>query len=76
MEGFLKAAAQLYKELFPLSPKLPDEAALPNKRALTPCLPETDSEAETVEVIDVRSGATPRAITWATMEIGVGVTPR
>ena len=49
MGDFLKSTVQLHQELFPTTVKLPSESSLPNKRALSPCMPETHDDADAAE---------------------------
>ena len=62
MGDFLKSTAQPYLELFPTTVKLPSESSLPTKRALSPCMPETHSEAEAAKVMEASSGGYPAGL--------------
>ena len=59
MGDFLKSTVQLHLELFPTTAKLPGESSLPNRRALSPCMPETHSEAEAATTNELDSRGYP-----------------
>ena len=75
MGDFLKPTVQLYLEEFPSTAKLPEESSLPNKRAMSPCMPESHSDAEAAKLPWSIVGVTLRTGTWRATVI-VGVTPR
>ena len=60
MGDFLKSTVQVYLEVFPTTAQLPGESSLPNKRALSPCMPQTHSEAEAANASEIDRGRLPR----------------